>query len=573
MRAISMETQESDHIVPASSNLGADPAERQRQAREAWREFVSGLTPDGSFNPLIIESWKRSRASDVDPSPEVVTFRKLEPADVERRVAARKHLIDVATPHLKRASAIMGQRAHVVYIADEDGIILYSTGSLDQMETLGLTPGFDWSEATMGTNGAGTAIAADQPVAVMGAEHYNEKFHGYCCTGAPLHGPDGEVIGAIDISSALDDVHTWQLGLIAHVAYVIEQQYHVQRNYQQALTAEREHLAAIVEASQDAIFSTTAEGKIKSWNAAAEQMYGYTAAAVLDQPVDELLAAEHVGAIAKLLDVIDSGRRCEPVEMRHVRSDGTSFPVLLVVSPMRAGTNAARAAFIVRDLTHEQQAREAMREMGAAVTSAQQEERHRLARALHDDLQQLLVAAKLRASALTRSSGGSDGDGAAAGLVSVIDDAIACSRNLASDLTPSLVLEEGLTAALGRLVNAMSRQHRLQVEAEIVLSREPRQEAVRLLVFEAVRELLFNVVKHAKTQRARLRVGDEDGHVVAEVADDGEGFDPAVVKQAGSGTGLGLPSIAQRIEMFDGSVDIESAPGRGVRVCVRAPLN
>jgi len=99
--------------------------------------------------------------------------------------------------------------------------VLFSTGAYDNADAFGLTPGYDWSEQTMGTNGAGTAIAADRPVAVFGPEHISEPFRGFTCMGAPLHDA-GQVCGAIDVSTSAEDAREERLAVMAYIAFVID---------------------------------------------------------------------------------------------------------------------------------------------------------------------------------------------------------------------------------------------------------------------------------------------------------------------------------------------------------------
>src|SRR5690606_29827848 len=149
---------------------------------------------------VILASWQRSLAAGLRRDG-AVHFRRVDEADLARRLEENRELVDVAKPHIDWISAFMSGVDHVAYVADRDGIILYSVGDLAQSEELCLFPGYDWSEGRMGTNGAGTAIAADRPIAVVGPEHFAPAFEDCTCTGAPIH-RDGSVVGAIDISTS-----------------------------------------------------------------------------------------------------------------------------------------------------------------------------------------------------------------------------------------------------------------------------------------------------------------------------------------------------------------------------------
>jgi signal transduction histidine kinase len=174
------------------------------------------------LRPLIAESWRRSQAAGVPTTAEQVTFHRLADDDLQQRQEANANLMQVAIPHLKWFSAWLANTSHIVYLVDGDGVILFSIGNYDNADAFGLTPGYVWSERVMGTNGAGTAIAADRPVAVMGPEHISEPFQGFTCMAAPVHDPAGHVCGAIDVSTSAEDANAERLAVMAHIAFVID---------------------------------------------------------------------------------------------------------------------------------------------------------------------------------------------------------------------------------------------------------------------------------------------------------------------------------------------------------------
>lgn len=128
---------------------------------------------------LIAESWQRSTTAGVATTADKVVFHRVSDADLRHRQLVNKDLLRAAVPHLNWLSAWLANIPHVVYLVDRDGIVLFSVGNYDNADAFGLTPGFNWSEAVMGTNGAGTAIAANRAVAVTGPEHISEPFQGF----------------------------------------------------------------------------------------------------------------------------------------------------------------------------------------------------------------------------------------------------------------------------------------------------------------------------------------------------------------------------------------------------------
>jgi signal transduction histidine kinase len=223
---------------------------------------------------------------------------------------------------------------------------------------------------------------------------------------------------------------------------------------------------------------------------------------------------------------------------------------------------AAEAALRTLNETLERQVEERterIQELSRALTLAEQRERMRIARVLHDDLQQMLVAAKMA---------GSFGDMERLG--DALDRAIRITRTLAQELSPGLLRSKDLHDLLRWLAERMYEQHELSVEIDAANILVP-DDAVRVLLYQLVRELLFNVVKHAGTRRAHVSAGVVGGHVCLVVEDKGAGFDPSALDGQG-GTGLGLPSVRERLELVGGRLVVESAPGEGASVVIYAPL-
>ena len=151
----------------------------------------------------------------------------------------------------------------------------------------------------------------------------------------------------------------------------------------------------------------------------------------------------------------------------------------------------------------------------------------------------------------------------------ILDDAQALTRSLASELSPPSLASEDLTDTLRWLAVRKKKAYQLDVMVEVDGPCEVPDEGIRTLVYNALRELLFNVVKHAGTGRATVRAHRDGGGVVVVVEDDGHGFDSDAAGP--SDGGLGLFSVRERIEMAGGRLDVDSEPGRGTRVTIRVP--
>ncbi len=213
-----------------------------------------------------------------------------------------------------------------------------------------------------------------------------------------------------------------------------------------------------------------------------------------------------------------------------------------------------------------------LRALAGELTISEQRERKRLANLLHDHLQQLLVGAKYRLTVLSNRVADDGTKLAAKEIEALIDEAIRSSRSLTAELSPPILHDAGLTAGLEWLGRRVADTHGLFVylKAEQI---GPLPEDLTIVLFEAVRELLFNVTKHADTNSAAVILRQIDNFLEIAITDQGVGFDPNDIPPAGgTGSGFGLFSLRERLELFGGKLMIDSAPGRGSRFMIAVPI-
>lgn len=226
-----------------------------------------------------------------------------------------------------------------------------------------------------------------------------------------------------------------------------------------------------------------------------------------------------------------------------------------------------------RTAVAERRARQ-LQALAGEISTAEHRERRRLARVLHDGLQQLLVAAKIQLGFLQDERLTPMAARSIEQAISAVDESLSLSRSLTLDLSPPILQTAGLVPALGWLARWMEEKHRLHVALRIDAAPEPTDDGLRAFLFDAVRELLLNVSKYAQVGEARIHVMQTaDGQLRIDVIDEGSGFDPAKVEPQGRPiSGLGLFSIRERLDLLGGRLTIESAPGRGTRVTIQVPL-
>jgi signal transduction histidine kinase len=211
--------------------------------------------------------------------------------------------------------------------------------------------------------------------------------------------------------------------------------------------------------------------------------------------------------------------------------------------------------------------------LASELTRTEQRERRRLAQVLHDDLQQNLYAARLSLGTLRSRIEEKSLLETVERVDDLLSQSIAQSRSLTVQLCPPALYEAGMAAALEWLGRHVHETCRLVVDVEADPNVEPKSEDLRILLFEATRELLFNVVKHARTGSARVTLSAApDGKLQIVVSDDGAGFNPEEPKlDRAMATGFGLFSIRERLELLGGRMEVDTTLGRGTHVAILAP--
>jgi two-component system CheB/CheR fusion protein len=271
-----------------------------------------------------------------------------------------------------------------------------------------------------------------------------------------------------------------------------------------------------------------------------------------------------------------------PVEREVSTDDGEWF--LVRHHPYRTAEDRIDGVVITFvDITRRKEAEQELREanerlqgrteqvqsLSEALTFAEQRERERISQVLHDDLQQTLFAARMRIDHLReQSSLDEEQDALADRAITLLDEGVEKTRTLSSELDPP-VGEQSLRDALDWLAVQMEESYDLAVTVEAEGALKTTDKNLRFLLFRLIRELLFNVVKHADTDEACVKLIEEETRLRVVVADEGAGFDPTSLDDQGGG--LGLVSVQERIGMIGGALDIESAPGEGTRVTIDVP--
>jgi signal transduction histidine kinase len=211
-----------------------------------------------------------------------------------------------------------------------------------------------------------------------------------------------------------------------------------------------------------------------------------------------------------------------------------------------------------------------LRRLAREVCLAEERERRRIAEDLHDHLGQALAVIKLRLQALHGDAMLGGHDRALAELVELSDQAIHYTRSLTFELSPPVLYELGLGAALEWFGERVEAEHGLQVRVE-ERGRAALPDDLNVMLWKCARELVHNVIVHAGASRVTINLVHDDSRVHLAVADDGRGFAPDALERRGDDH-FGLLSIEERLRDYGGGLTIDSRPSKGVRVELHASI-
>ena len=215
-----------------------------------------------------------------------------------------------------------------------------------------------------------------------------------------------------------------------------------------------------------------------------------------------------------------------------------------------------------------------LKSLASQLTLTEEKERYRIATALHDQISQYLAVSRMKIDELIDLIDSEEKQTLLEQVSQWLYHAIEETRSLTSDLSSPILYELGFERAVAAWLHDEVRQkHKIETEFHNDYLPKPLDDDIRILLFRNVRELLFNVIKHAHARKVKVSINRIDININIKVEDDGVGFDPSEVAATATGHArFGLFSIRERLEQFGGHLQIDSAPGKGSVITLIAPL-
>ncbi|MDR7417913.1 MAG: PAS domain-containing protein [Armatimonadota bacterium] len=339
-------------------------------------------------------------------------------------------------------------------------------------------------------------------------------------------------------------------------------------------------LNAIVEGTTDAVYIKDLEGRYRMINSAGARYVGLTPAEIMGRNDLNVLTPEQAARVREAdRAVIETGetRTVEttgifaggertfsvtkaPYRDAHGRIAGVIGIARDVSDLIRAGRDRERYAARLQDLSRR-------------LLEAQEGERRRIARELHDEIGQALTAVSANLEAARRANPPPAAAERLRDGIDIVDGMIRQVRELALDLRPSLLDDLGLVAALRWHLDRVAQRAGLTAQFVALPSEMRLRGDIETLCFRVAQEALTNVVRHARARRVGVELIQQDGHLSLTVTDDGVGFDVDRAEHAaGQGESFGLLSMRERVQLAGGELEVESVPAHGTAVRAVFPL-
>ena len=345
---------------------------------------------------------------------------------------------------------------------------------------------------------------------------------------------------------------------------------------EQAFRQSEGRLAGILDIAEDAIIVIEQDRSIALFNQGASKLFGYDSADVLGQSIDRLLPerfrldhAHHIQGFAHSQE--PARRMAERQEVFGLRKDGREFPAEASISKLTVGGKTTFTV-ILRDITERLQTERQLQSLASQLMTAQEEERRRISRELHDDINQRLALLAIEMGnlenepALPAEQAKRSFQSLTLRLAAISDDV----RRMAYRFHSSILDDLGLSAALQRLTDEFSTRTGIKTVVVQEDLTEPLPREIASCLYRIVQESLVNVTKHAQAARVELELTCDGQEVTLAIHDSGAGFDLDQIRAQPHG--LGLINMRERVRSVHGRFEIRSQPGHGTHISVLIPL-
>ncbi len=388
----------------------------------------------------------------------------------------------------------------------------------------------------------------------------------------------GDIVGALGVGTRL--VHHFssdEVDLLRatgdQISMAIENArlYERERLVAEALRVSERNYRELFENASDAIWVHDLSGTITAVNSAFEKLTGYDRDTLVGMNVSMLLSSHGLAKVdQESHEAALRGEDVEPYEQTLLRKDNSMVIIQLGTSLITKDKKPWAFQHLARDITEEKRIQENLRFYLQQMGQAQEAERKRIARELHDDTTQALITVSRSLDDL--ASGNTQVS--VADIKTQVRSILQGVRNFSRQLRPSILDDLGLVPAVRWLVSDLTKNNDIAADIEVTGEQRQLSPEAELMIFRIVQEALANVRKHSEANTVSVRVEFADYNTKLIVSDNGKGFEiPARVSDLARNGKLGLIGMQERAQLLGGTLTINSEPGKGTTVVIEVPLS
>ena len=363
-----------------------------------------------------------------------------------------------------------------------------------------------------------------------------------------------------------------QVGVAIENAHLYEHQ----RKVAELLRLSEDRYRQLFENAHDAIWLHDLQKNIVAANEALVRLSGYSLGELRDKKSSDLIAEGCLDGVKETEDLLQRGEAMGHLsEATLIKKDKSEASVQLSTNPLFRNGQLVAFQHIARDVTEEKRMRENLSFYLREFTKAQEEERNRIARELHDDTIQALVVLSRQLDNLASSGKGFSKDKRAVleHLWQQTNSVIQDVRRLSQDLRPPMLDRLGLIPSLEWLASDVSRYSGIAIKPQVLGTERRMPPEAELMLFRIAQEALRNMWRHSQATEAEIIVEFDVGRIRITVKDNGKGFDlPKSVGDLTRSGKLGLAGMQERVQLLGGNITLESKPGKGTSIIVEAPI-
>ena len=348
----------------------------------------------------------------------------------------------------------------------------------------------------------------------------------------------------------------------------------------EALRESEERYRSLIENSHEIVQSIAPDGKIMFVNKAWHDVLGYSAEELENITVFDIIHPDSLEHCKSLFGKVMSGEEVGPIEAKFISKGGTTIVIEGNAVPRYMDDKLYATQGFFRDVTKRKEAeekilayQEKLKQLASKLALAEERERRKIAGELHDNIAQSLALAKMKVGALEESARSPALSNNLGDIRRYLEDSIKTTRSIISELSPPILHDLGIEAALDWLLMEFQERHNWQAYFKDDFKPKPLDSETETTLFIVVRELFYNIVKHAGAKNITLSIERENDNIQITVHDDGVGFDASEkIKYPEKAGGFGLFSITERLDYFGGTFDVLSKPGEGTRAVIVMPI-